>query len=45
MTNPCMNGGTCDPSTDIDRGFTCTCSDGYTGSTCTVSFYSIRLNR
>ncbi|XP_022110413.1 uncharacterized protein LOC110989982 isoform X2 [Acanthaster planci] len=37
--NPCRNGGNC---TITSSGFSCQCSDGYTGLTCNVS--DLRLN-
>ena len=30
-SNPCLNGGTCD---ETDRGYTCTCPDGFEGYRC-----------
>ncbi|PIK36441.1 hypothetical protein BSL78_26730 [Apostichopus japonicus] len=33
---PCLNGGTCSPSTASPLGFTCTCPDGYSGDRCEI---------
>ncbi|XP_071848270.1 uncharacterized protein [Apostichopus japonicus] len=34
FTSPCENNGVC--SNNADNGFTCSCLDGYTGSTCSI---------
>ncbi|XP_071823083.1 uncharacterized protein [Apostichopus japonicus] len=33
---PCLNGGTCSPSTASPLGFTCTCPNGYSGDRCEI---------
>ena len=33
MSSPCMNGGDC---VDIEDGYTCNCTSGYTGQHCEV---------
>ena len=36
-STPCLNGGVC---TDGDNSYTCSCSNGYTGSECETEVYS-----
>lgn len=37
--NPCVNGGQCNPSSTDQRGFTCTCPDGFSGTNCDLGRY------
>ena len=40
-SNPCQNGGMC---IDIDKGYTCVCSDLHTGQNCTQGNYVVAVN-
>lgn len=41
LSSPCFNGGTCTDSTNL---FQCQCDNGFTGSRCEISEYSIYIN-